>query len=81
MDAYRYHTLRQHWTLLSSVEWLGLQPPDGFTIEFAAQDHLRKRRNLDFGAAQPGQVQPLLGDDNIAEIVSNLQIAHKAQSA
>jgi hypothetical protein len=26
-------------------------------------------------------VQPLLGDDNIAEIVSNLQIAHKAQSA
>jgi hypothetical protein len=40
--------------------------PGGFTVEFSAQDHLRKRLNLDFGAAQPGQVQPLLGGTSYA---------------
>ena len=34
--------------------------PGGFAAEPSAQAYLHKRRNIDFGAAQPGQVQPLL---------------------
>jgi hypothetical protein len=35
--------------------------PGGFAAEPSAQAYVRKRRNPYFGAAQPGQVQPLLG--------------------
>jgi hypothetical protein len=34
--------------------------PGGFAAEPSVQAYLRDRRNFDFGAAQPGQVQPLL---------------------
>jgi hypothetical protein len=57
-----------HNSLPSYSTWLPndlAHLPGGFTVEPSVQDYLRKRRNIDFGAAQPGQVQPLLGGKNI----------------
>jgi hypothetical protein len=47
-------------------DWAHL--PGGFTDEPSGHDHLHKPRNFDFGAAQPGQVQPVLGSESLSSI-------------
>jgi hypothetical protein len=37
-----------------------------FAVEPSGEVYLHERRNFDFGAAQPGQVQPLLGGPTCA---------------